>query len=39
MTNFELMLAMQWSYPDLLATPLYVRRYCWEFLQLRGKQG
>lgn len=28
---------MNWSWPDLMATPVYVRRYCWDLLQIRRK--
>lgn len=36
-TDFELMHpdGMGWSWPDLVATPRYVRRYCWDILQAR----
>jgi hypothetical protein len=30
---------MSWSWPELQATPLYVRRYCWDLLLIRRKQG
>lgn len=33
--EFELMLGMSWSWTDFQATPLYVRRYCWDLLQAR----
>jgi len=33
--DFELMRFMGWSWPDLEATPLYVRRYCWDLMQAR----
>jgi hypothetical protein len=26
---------MGWSWDDLVATPLYVRRYCWDLLLIR----
>jgi hypothetical protein len=26
---------MGWSWPDLQATPAYVRRVCWDLLQIR----
>jgi hypothetical protein len=35
--DFELMRAMGWSWADLEATPLYVRRYCWDLLQARNE--
>ena len=31
----ELMLAFKWSWEQLAATPLYVRRVCWDLLIAR----
>ena len=33
-TDFMLMKRMHWSWDELMATPLYVRRYCLDFLAL-----
>lgn len=33
--DFVLMEAMHWTWRELQDTPLYVRRYCWDILQLR----
>ncbi|WP_158634324.1 hypothetical protein [Amycolatopsis sp. WAC 04197] len=33
--DFELMRYMGWSWPELDATPEYVRRYCWDLMQAR----
>jgi len=35
MADFELMFHMHWSWPDLCATPMYVKRYTWDLLQAR----
>jgi hypothetical protein len=35
MVDFELMFHMEWSWPDLEKTPLYVKRYSWDLLQAR----
>lgn len=35
MVDFELMFHMEWSWPDLEKTPLYVKRYTWDLLQAR----
>jgi hypothetical protein len=26
---------MRWSWPDLQATPAYVKRYTWDLIQIR----
>lgn len=26
---------MGWSWPELQATPVYVRRFCWDLLNIR----
>lgn len=26
---------MNWSWPELQATPVYVRRFCWDLLNIR----
>ncbi len=26
---------MGWSWPELDATPIYVKRFCWDLLQIR----
>lgn len=36
--DFELMREMHWSWRDLQATPMYVRRYCWD-LTLASRRG
>lgn len=28
---------MGWSWADLQDTPMYVRRYCWDLLQIKRK--
>lgn len=28
---------MGWSWTDLQNTPMYVRRYCWDLLQIKRK--
>jgi len=28
---------MGWSWPDLQDTPVYVRRFCWDLLQIKRK--
>lgn len=33
--DFLLMQAMRWSWPDLEATPAYVRAFVWHFLQMQ----
>jgi hypothetical protein len=33
--DFLIMQAMRWSWPDLQATPAYVRTYVWHFLQMQ----
>jgi hypothetical protein len=33
--DFDLMHEMKWSWEELQATPLYVRRYCWDMIQIR----
>lgn len=35
--DFELMRAMRWSFADLQATPLYVRRFCVDLLSIRNR--
>lgn len=37
--DFELMREMKWTWADLMATPDYVRRYCWDFIQARRQAG
>lgn len=38
-TDFELMSpeGMGWSWPELQATPSYVRRFSWDLLQIRRR--
>lgn len=31
--NFTLMREFHWTFDDLKATPMYVLRYCWDYLQ------
>jgi hypothetical protein len=31
--DFQLMREMKWTYDELKAVPVYVQRYCWDFLQ------
>jgi hypothetical protein len=35
--DFELMrpAGMNWSWTELQATPIYVRRFCWDLLNIR----
>jgi hypothetical protein len=33
--DYELMREMRWSWEQLQATPLYVRRFCWDFTLAR----
>jgi hypothetical protein len=33
--DFELMREMHWSFQELMETPDYVRRFCWDFVQAR----
>lgn len=33
--DFELMREMRWSWRDLQECPAYVKRFCWDFIQLR----
>jgi hypothetical protein len=28
---------MRWSWPELRACPIYVRRYVWDFLEIRAQ--
>jgi hypothetical protein len=35
--DFELCLAMHWSWQELQVTPLYVRRAWWDLLQTRRR--
>ena len=35
LVDFELMHEMKWTWPDLQATPPYVRRFTWDLLQAR----
>lgn len=37
LSDFEMMHpdGMGWSWPDLQATPAYMRRVCWDLLQIR----
>lgn len=38
LVDFQLMRGMGgWSWEQLQATPLYVRRYCWDILQIEGE--
>lgn len=38
-SDFELMSpeGMGWSWPELQVTPIYVRKFCWELLQIRRR--
>ncbi|MFD1145978.1 hypothetical protein [Saccharothrix hoggarensis] len=33
--DFELMKYMGWSWPELEATPEYVRRFAWDLMQIK----
>lgn len=33
--DFEVMREMHWSWDELQSTPVYVRRYCWDFTLAR----
>jgi hypothetical protein len=38
--DFELMREMHWSWAELQAAPVYVRRFCWDFtLARRGAEN
>jgi hypothetical protein len=34
LVDYDLMHEMKWSWDELQATPLYVRRYCWDIMQV-----
>lgn len=36
--DFVLMHRMPWSWRELQETPMYVRRYCWDFLNAIAEQ-
>lgn len=35
LVDFELMREMGWTFAELQATPVYVRRYCWDLMVAR----
>lgn len=37
LVDFEVMREMRWTWRELQDTPLYVRRFCADFVQLRRK--
>lgn len=37
LVDYELMREMGWSWPELDATPVYVRRYCLDLMNIRRR--
>ena len=35
--DYQLMRVMGWSWEDLEATPVYVRRFCWDFACIQAQ--